>query len=100
MSDHPIPDELRDQFVTAFWAQSSLTKTQIRDLLKRLPHSARFELRLPEFAVHDDTCCGGAMFVCGQSGRSAACFRPRCENNRAPCPGVGYYHWTPRRDER
>jgi hypothetical protein len=93
MTDYPIPDNLRDQFVeraARAWRNPShktLAAWRLDDLTAA---GFRIELRLPEFAVHDDTCCGGSgeRFVNYDDGHAGGFPHP------CPCPGVGYYHWT------
>ena len=104
MTDYPIPDELRDQFAAAWvysWDLLTATPRQVRNRTKRyldehVKRGARIELRLPEFAVHDDTCCGGSgrVHLCGLPGLNVEHVAP-CDHYK-PCPGVGYYHWTAR----
>lgn len=94
MTDYPIPDELRDQFART-WANVPLTgddscwvlerKRAVRDLDEHVKRGAHIELRLPEFAVHDDTCCGGSM---------VAPVKDASGSYSTPCPSAGYYHWT------
>lgn len=54
MTDYPIPDELRDQFVRTISAFSWQPPSNVRLVLDTLEDGgAHIELRLPEFAVHD-----------------------------------------------
>ena len=98
MTDYPIPDNLRDEFAAAFWGQRF--DTEIRNPIPFAVAMAQLdvytrrgfhiELRLPEFAVHDDTCCPPGpdgdrlMWVETHDGGHWG----------GPCPGVGWYCWT------
>ena len=77
MTACPIPDNLRDQFLIRATVAWDYAHDPVGPWLDRLTRAGfRIELRLPEFAVHDDTCCELRPIPLG------------------PCPGVGYYHWT------
>ena len=90
MTDRPIPDDLRDRFAKAaalsqFDAGASSASAAHRWLDYFAAAGFHIELRLPEFAVHDDTCCGGSELV--------GSYFDGQRLPDEPCPGVGYYHW-------
>lgn len=104
MTDYPIPDELRDKFSVewgkAYYQDDDDEPDQVivvvMDRLTR--HGFHIELRLPEFVVHNDTCCSGTGEVCtfndSRHVKPYGICRTKHPDRIVPCPGVGYYHWT------